>query len=101
MFFGTGTIERRDIRNRSHPANRGSAFISSNPTGRASVSEYVERFIVVDVKYSETLARPVGLDEIKADPRFAGWDLLRISRLSIVPVPKNIWTILIELSKSK
>ena len=60
-----------------------------------------ERFIVVDVKYSKTLARPVGLDEIKADPRFAGWDLLRISRLSIVPVPKNIWTILIELSKSK
>ena len=48
--------------------------------------EDVERFIVVDVKYSQTLARPVGLDEIKADPRFAGWDLLRISRLSIVPV---------------
>ena len=40
MFFGTGTIERRDIRNRSHPANRGSAFISSSPTGRASVLEY-------------------------------------------------------------
>ena len=40
MFFGTGTIERRDIRNRSHPANRGSDFISSSPTGRASVLEY-------------------------------------------------------------
>ena len=89
LYYHTGT-ERRAV---------GIMEIISEPY--PNPKEDVERFIVVDVKYSKTLARPVGLDEIKADPRFAGWDLLRISRLSIVPVPKNIWTILIELSKSK
>ena len=89
LYYHTGT-ERRAV---------GIMEIISEPY--PNPKEDVERFIVVDVKYSKTLARPVGLDEIKSDPRFAGWDLLRISRLSIVPVPKNIWTILIELSKSK
>ena len=90
LYYHTGT-ERRAV---------GIMEIISEPY--PNPKEDVERFIVIDVKYSETLARPVGLDEIKADPRFAGWDLLRISRLSIVPVPKNIWsTLLIELSKSK
>ena len=47
--------------------------------------------LVVDVKYKRALARPVSLDEIKADPAFKGFDLLRISRLSVVPVPEPMW----------
>ena len=36
-------------------------------------------------------ARPVSLSEIKADPAFAGWDLIRNSRLSVMSVPEGMW----------
>jgi predicted RNA-binding protein with PUA-like domain len=50
-----------------------------------------EKLAVVDVKAKKPLARPVTLDEFKADKAFAGWDLLRIGRLSVVPVPEAMW----------
>jgi predicted RNA-binding protein with PUA-like domain len=40
----------------------------------------------------------VTLDEIKSDPAFKGFDLLRIGRLSVVPVPDKMWERIIELS---
>jgi predicted RNA-binding protein with PUA-like domain len=46
---------------------------------------------VVDIKPKKKLARPVTLDEIKADRAFADWILLRIGRLSVVPVPPGMW----------
>src|SRR5580765_8075307 len=46
-----------------------------------------EKIVFVDVKAKAALPQPVSLDEIKADPTFAGFDLLRIGRLSVVPVP--------------
>ena len=45
----------------------------------------------VKVRCVRALARPVRLAEIKADPAFAGFDLLRISRLSVLPVPDAMW----------
>ena len=57
-----------------------------------------ERQVVIDLKPKRKLKRPVTLDEIKADPAFAGWDLLRISRLSVVPVPEPMWERLEELA---
>jgi len=59
-----------------------------------------EKIVVVDVKKGKKLARPVSLDEIKADKKFAGWDLLRIGRLSVVPVPEGMWKHLLELASS-
>jgi len=50
-----------------------------------------ERIVIVDIKPAQKLPRPVTLDEFKADPAFAGWDLLRIGRLSVVPVPQKMW----------
>ena len=60
-----------------------------------------ERLAVVDLKPKRKLARPVTLDEIKADKTFAGWDLLRIGRLSVVPVPQKMWDRVIELGQMK
>lgn len=37
------------------------------------------------------LGRPVTLAEIKADKSFDQWDLVRNSRLSVMPVPAGIW----------
>jgi predicted RNA-binding protein with PUA-like domain len=45
-----------------------------------------EKLVVVDVRVGDRLARPVRLDTLKADPRFAESPLLRISRLSVVPL---------------
>ena len=58
-----------------------------------------ERFLVVDVKYKRPLPRPVTLDEMKKQKKFKNWELLRISRLSVMPVPKDIWEIIIRISK--
>ena len=67
----------------------GIAEITSNPY--ADPNEQDERLVVVDLKPKQKLPQPVTLADIKADPAFAGWDLLRISRLSVVPVPDELW----------
>ena len=59
-----------------------------------------ERFVVVDVKYKKPLKRPVTLDEIKKHKKFKNWELLKISRLSIMPVPKEIWDAIIKISQN-
>jgi len=60
-----------------------------------------ERFVVVDVKYKRQLDKPVSLEQMKKEKSFKNWELLRISRLSVMPVPKIIWDKIISLSKSK
>jgi predicted RNA-binding protein with PUA-like domain len=52
---------------------------------------------LVRVKPLRRWPRAVTLDEIKKDGRFEGWDLLRISRLSVVPVSPEQWEWLEEL----
>jgi len=59
-----------------------------------------KRFIVVDVKYNKSLKRPVTLDEIKKQKTFQNWELIRISRLSVMPVPKHIWDTIIDISQN-
>ena len=60
-----------------------------------------DRLAVVEVKPKKKLPRPVMLDEIKADPKFAGWDLLRIGRLGVVPVPPTMWDRILQLAQEK
>ena len=57
-----------------------------------------DRLVVVDVKAKKKLDRPVTLSDIKADKAFEGFDLLRIGRLSVVPVPPKMWERILELS---
>ncbi len=57
------------------------------------------RFVVINVKFKKRLARPVTLDEIKTNKAFQDWDLLRISRLSVMPVPAQIWNEIIKISQ--
>src|SRR5437667_10847807 len=46
---------------------------------------------VVDVGPVQKLARPVTLKEVKADPFFKTFALVRISRLSVMPVTDAQW----------
>ena len=58
-----------------------------------------EKLVVFDLKPLKKLAAPVTLAQIKADPAFEGFDLLRIGRLSVVPVPEKMWKRIETLSK--
>lgn len=74
-------------------------------TMRASSNAYPDpsaesdKLVVVDVVPVAKLRRPVTLAEMKADSRFAGFDLLRISRLSVMPVPERVWNDIVKLSE--
>jgi len=46
---------------------------------------------VVDVAPVKKLPRPVSLKEIKAEPAFSSFPLVRISRLSVMPVTDEEW----------
>jgi predicted RNA-binding protein with PUA-like domain len=49
------------------------------------------KLVVVDLEPVEKVARPVTLAEIKADSRYADWELVRIARLSVMPVSAERW----------
>jgi predicted RNA-binding protein with PUA-like domain len=49
------------------------------------------RLLVVDIAADTPLQRPVTLAEIKASPQFRGWDLVRLPRLSVLPVTAAHW----------
>ncbi len=87
LFYHTGD-ERQAV---------GIMQVTSKPY--SNPKEDVERFIVVDVKYKKTLKRPVTLTEIKNNKKFKNWELVRISRLSVMPVPKDIWDEILKISQ--
>jgi predicted RNA-binding protein with PUA-like domain len=53
---------------------------------------------VVDIAPVAKLPRAVALAEIKSDPVFKDFLLVRISRLSIVPVTDAEWTRIVEMA---
>jgi predicted RNA-binding protein with PUA-like domain len=57
------------------------------------------KLAVVDVEAGDRLAHPVTLAAIKADPVFADLGLVRMSRLSVVPVPADQWKRLMSLAR--
>jgi predicted RNA-binding protein with PUA-like domain len=60
-----------------------------------------DRLVVVKLRAGKKLARPVTLSDIKADRTFQGWDLLRIGRLGVVPVPDRMWDRIQSLAQDK
>ena len=52
----------------------------------------------VDVVPVKKLRAPVTLAAIKADRRFAGFELTRIPRLSVMPVPQETWDAIVKMS---
>lgn len=51
----------------------------------------------VDLAAAAPLAQPVTLAALKSDARFAGWDLVRLPRLSVMPVPAELASVLLAL----
>jgi predicted RNA-binding protein with PUA-like domain len=70
----------------------GNAYVDpSDKTGKQSV---------VDVAPVKKLQRPVTLAEIKADSAFKDFPLVRISRLSVMPVSDAEWKRIVEMADS-
>ena len=87
FFYHTG-IERQVV---------GIMSVISEPY--PNPEEENKRFVVVDVEFKKLLNTPVTLDIIKKQKKFKNWELLRISRLSVMPVPKIIWNDIIKMSQ--
>ena len=47
--------------------------------------------VVVEVEAVGLLPHPVSLARIKSDAQLAGWDLVRLQRLSVMPVTEQQW----------
>lgn len=56
------------------------------------------RLTVVDISFDRKLKKPVTLAQIKADPFFADWPLVRQGRLSVVPTSPEIWKRVMEMA---
>ena len=50
------------------------------------------KYVAVDLAPVKRLPRPVTLAEVKADPAFKDFPLVRIARLSVMPVTDAEWT---------
>lgn len=58
-----------------------------------------ERWVVVDLVPVRPLNKPVTLEQIKKDDRLQDMALIKISRLSVQPVKKEEFDIIIEMSE--
>ena len=56
------------------------------------------RFVVVDVKAIKKLKKPVSLDQIKENSKLQDIALVKQSRLSVMPLKKTEWDIIVKMS---
>ena len=60
-----------------------------------------ERWVAVDIKPYKKLKKAVTLSEIKSDKRLKDIALVRIGRLSVMPLTNKEFDVLLELSATK
>ncbi len=79
FFYHTGDVK----------AVVGVMEVTTDPT--PDPEDEAGKRVVVTVKPVRALKTPVTLAAIKADKSFAAWELVRVARLSVMPVPDEIW----------
>ncbi len=57
------------------------------------------KIVVVDVVPIRRLAQAVSLEAIKAAPAFRDFELVRLPRLSVMPVPAALWKRILQMSE--
>jgi predicted RNA-binding protein with PUA-like domain len=67
----------------------GTAMVAGAPA--PDPADPAGRLYAVEIKAGKRLARPVTLKEIKAQPFFADFPLVRMARLSVMPVTDEQW----------
>lgn len=76
----------------------GVAKIVSQPYPDPALND--AKLVVVDVQAFHPVSQPVTLAQIKQDDKFTDFDLLRLPRLSVVPVSEFYWQHLIKITGS-
>ncbi len=79
FFYATGKLK----------AVIGVMEVSTDPT--SDPTDGTGKCVAVTVKPLRKLASPVTLSAIKADQAFAAWELVKQARLSVMPVPDDLW----------
>lgn len=74
----------------------GLAQVVSDPYSPGGAESTAE--VVIDLVPLHPLARPLTLAEMKASADFAGFELLRLPRLSVMPVPPHLWRLVLQLA---
>lgn len=59
------------------------------------------RLVVVDLAPEKKLPRPVTLKSLKARPELAAFPLVRLPRLSVMPVSEEEWQLILEMAGAK
>jgi predicted RNA-binding protein with PUA-like domain len=75
----------------------GLAQVASNPYPDPKAKD--DKLVVIDLKPRRRLARPVTLAAIKAEKSLANWELVRVGRLSVMPVPEDVWAKIEAMAK--
>jgi predicted RNA-binding protein with PUA-like domain len=57
------------------------------------------KLLVVEIEAGKTLPKPVTLAEIKTNAKLTGFDLVRLPRLSIMPVSEEQWKVIEEMTR--
>jgi len=57
------------------------------------------KLLVVDLEAGRALPRPVTLAEMRANSKLAGFDLLRLPRLSVMPVSAAQWAEILRMAR--
>ena len=58
-----------------------------------------EHLVVVNLKPKRRVKTPITLADIKANEAFSEFDLVRLPRLSVMPVSKEYWALLQDMLK--
>ena len=95
-------VKKGDLIFYYHTGNEKSVVGVVQATGDAypDPKDRAAKSAVVDVTPVRKLARPVTLAEIKANKAFAAFPLVRISRLSVMPVTDAEWAEVERLSST-
>ena len=59
------------------------------------------KFAVFELKPIRKLARAVGLAEVKANEKLKDFELVRMARLSVMPVSDTVWKTLMKMAGEK
>lgn len=74
----------------------GICEITSNPYVDPKAGN--PRLYVFDIKPKRKLKNPVTLEQVKADKRFKDSRLVNEPRLSVQPMPENLWNAILQMS---
>jgi len=75
----------------------GIAELTSNPY--PDPKQKNPRLVVVDLKPKRRLNKPVTLTQLKAMKEFKDFELVRLPRLSVIPVDGEKWKRIVDLAK--